>query len=51
MMHKEQITNNRADNPRYFEAISGCKHFDVFGGPENMGDTSSNVTMVRREGI
>ena len=24
------------DHPRYIEANTGCKHFDVHGGPENI---------------
>ena len=24
------------DHPRYVEANTGCKHFDVHGGPENI---------------
>ena len=27
---------NDADHPRYVEANTGCKHFDVHGGPENI---------------
>lgn len=44
MMVQQYVTGLQGDNPRYFQAISGCKHFDVFGGPENMGTTSANVT-------
>ena len=25
-----------SDHPRYIEANTGCKHFDVHGGPENI---------------
>ena len=25
-----------ADHPRYIESNTGCKHFDVHGGPENV---------------
>ena len=24
------------DDPRYVEANAGCKHFDAYGGPENI---------------
>ena len=26
----------KSDHPRYTEANTGCKHFDVHGGPENI---------------
>lgn len=28
------LTN--VDHPRYLEANTGCRHFDVHGGPENI---------------
>ena len=28
--------NYSSDHPRYIEANTGCKHFDVHGGPEDI---------------
>jgi hypothetical protein len=30
------IIINFVDHPRYIEVNTGCRHFDVHGGPENI---------------
>lgn len=30
------IEGSVSDNSRYLEANAGCKHFDAYGGPENI---------------
>ncbi|KAJ8314665.1 hypothetical protein KUTeg_006815 [Tegillarca granosa] len=30
------VTGLQGENPRYVRANAGCKHFDVYGGPENV---------------
>ena len=35
MPHLYDIIFN-TDHPRYIEANTGCRHFDVHGGPENI---------------
>ena len=37
--YKDKFKNvllQNTDHPRYLEANTGCKHFDVHGGPENV---------------
>ena len=29
----------QGDHPRYVRANAGCKHFDVYGGPENIPES------------
>jgi hypothetical protein len=36
MYYHAILDSEYVDHPRYVEANTGCKHFDVHGGPENI---------------
>ena len=38
----------QGNHPRYVRANAGCKHFDVHGGPENIGGSRFSFNSVVR---
>lgn len=45
-MARAYVTGLQGDDPRYIRANAGCKHFDVYGGPENIPVSSFSFNAV-----